>query len=118
MMPLDTLTTLHALLASLIASIDKDAINGAFELSAGFFTLNNCRVAYLHKQVRGVSMLSTAFFTLWGFWNLYYYPALHQPLSYYGALFIVSANALYLGMMVSYRSRRVLGGEVYLGGGK
>lgn len=107
MIPLDTLTAIHALLANLIASIDKDAINGTFELAAGFFTLNNCRVLYEHKQARGVSLLSTAFFTLWGCWNLYYYPALDQPLSFYGALFIVAANALYVGMMVSYRNRRM-----------
>ena len=97
--------------------ITADFINGLFELLSGAFTLNNCRVLHLHKQARGVSMLSVAFFTVWGLWNLYYYPALNQPLSFYGALFIVSANALYLGMMFSYRSRDVLG-SIYLGTGK
>lgn len=106
----DTFTTLTA--------IDKDAINGGFELLAGIFVLNHCRVLHAHKAVRGVSMVSVAFFTLWGLWNPFYYSALQQPLSFYGGIFVVAANALYLGMMFSYRSRRVLGGEIYLWGGK
>lgn len=95
-----------------------DLINGMIELLAGFFVLNHCRVLYTHKQARGVSIISAAFFTLWGFWNLYYYPSLNQPLSFYGAMFIVAANALYVGMMVSYRSRDALGADAYLGGGE
>lgn len=66
MIPLDTLTALHALLTGLIADIDKDFINGTFELSAGFFVINHCRVLYLHKEARGISMLSVIFFTVWG----------------------------------------------------
>ena len=104
MIPLDSLTAIHALLASLIAAIDKDAVNGTFELSAGFFVLNHCRVLREHKEVRGVSMLSIGFFTLWGLWNPCYYSALQQPISFYGGLFVVAANALYLGMFAHYRS--------------
>lgn len=84
-----------------------DLINGSFELLAGLFVLNHCRVLHAHKQTRGVSIISAAFFTLWGFWNLYYYPALNQPLSFYGGLFVVAANAFYVGMMLRYRNRRV-----------
>lgn len=117
MIPLDSIASIHALLAGLLAAIDKDVINGGFELFAGFFVLNHCRVLYLHKVTRGVSLASVCFFTLWGLWNLYYYPALNQPLSFYGGLFVVAANALYVGMMVSYRNRDALG-EIYLGSGK
>lgn len=94
--------------------MSADLINGTIELLAGFFVLNHCRVLYAHKQARGGSMLSVAFFTLWGIWNLYYYPALNQPLSFVGAVFIVAANALYMGMLVCYRSREA----IYLGSGK
>lgn len=117
MIQTDSLLSVHALLAGLLAAIDKDVINGGFELAAGFFVLNHCRVLYAHKETRGVSLASSAFFTLWGFWNLYYYPALNQPLSFYGGLFVVAANALYVGMMISYRNRDALG-EIYLGSGK
>jgi len=87
--------------------IAVDFINGSFELLAGLFVLNHCRVLYAHKEARGVSLASVAFFTLWGFWNLYYYPTLQQPLSFYGGLFVVAANAVYLGMMFSYRTKLI-----------
>jgi len=117
MIPLDTITSVHALLAGLLAAINMDFVNGLFELSAGFFVLNHCRVLRLHKETRGVSLASVCFFTLWGLWNLYYYPALNQPLSFYGGLFVVAANALYVGMMVSYRRAAVVHDEhaIYLG---
>lgn len=102
MIQTDSILSVHALLAGLLAAIDKDFVNGSFELLAGFFVLNHCRVLRLHKQARGVSLTSVCFFTLWGLWNLYYYPALNQPLSFYGSLFVVAANALYVGMMVRY----------------
>lgn len=94
-----------------------DLINGLFEALAGLFILNHCRVLFAHKQARGVSMLSVGFFTWWGFWNLYYYPALNQPFSFCGAVVIVAANALYLGMLISYRSASVYPDEhsIYLG---
>ncbi|MDA8095298.1 MAG: hypothetical protein M0T84_15600 [Betaproteobacteria bacterium] len=82
-----------------------DLINGAFESLAGLMVLNHCRVLYAHKETRGVSVASTGFFVSWGFWNLYYYPSLRQPMSFYGGLVVVCANALYLGMMVVYRTR-------------
>jgi hypothetical protein len=114
MIPLDTIMAIYATLHA----INNDFINGMFEALAGLFVLNHCRVLYAHKSTRGVSILSTAFFTLWGIWNLYYYPALGQSLSFYGGLFVVAANALYVGMMMSYRNQESLRMEVYLGAGK
>ena len=91
--------------------ISADLINGAFEFLAGFMILNHCRVILKDKVVRGVSILSTAFFTSWGFWNLYYYPSLDQWASFYGGLMIVAANTYYVGLMLYYtnRSRREQG---------
>jgi len=82
-----------------------DAINGAFELCAGFFVLKHCAVLYKDKLVRGVSLLAAFFFTSWGFWNLFYYPHLEQWLSFYGGLLIVLANSLWVGMMIYYKLR-------------
>lgn len=84
-------------------SIDKDLINSGFELAGGFFALNHCRVLFEDKETRGVSLVSAAFFASWGFWNLVYYTALTQPLSFYAAIFLSSANTVYMGMMVYYR---------------
>lgn len=51
-----------------------DQINSVFEFCAIFMILNHCLVLYKDKKVRGVSVLSSVFFTTWSFWNTYYYP--------------------------------------------
>lgn len=119
MIPLDTITSAHSLLVSLFDLLSKDAINGSFELAAGFFVLNHCRVLHAHKQVRGVSLTSVAFFVIWGVWNMYYYPSLNQPISFYGGVFVVAANAFYLGQMWRYRHNDAQADEhaIYLGVG-
>lgn len=83
-----------------------DLINGMFEVLAGFMILNHCRILYKDKQVKGVSILSTVFFSLWGFWNLYYYPALDQWISFVCGILIVCANLLWVSMMIYYSKRR------------
>lgn len=117
MIPLDTLTALHSSLSGLLAGINADFINGTIEAFAGLFALNHCRVLYAHKESRGVSIVSAIFFTLWGFWNLYYYPHLNQMMSFYGGLFVVVANVIYVAMMVIYR-QSALDEDIYLGAGK
>lgn len=82
-----------------------DAVNGTFELLAGGFLLNNCRVLYKDKVVKGVSKITTTFLVLWGIWNLYYYPHLGQIFSFWGGIGVVASNALYLSMMVYYRNK-------------
>jgi len=95
-----------------------DLINGGFEALAGFFVLNHCRVLYAQKAVRGVSAISTSYFTLWGIWNLYYYPALNQPISFFGGLFVVTANILHVAMMLYYRAQESSNNKVYIGNSK
>jgi hypothetical protein len=80
-----------------------DIINGAFELLGGFFILNHCRAVIRDRAVKGVSIISTIFFTSWGVWNLYYYPSLGQWWSFVGGLFIVAANAYWIALMLKYR---------------
>ena len=82
--------------------MSADLINAVFELLGGFFILNHCWVLYKHKKVSGVSIASTIFFNVWGFWNLYYYPSLNQTLSFWGTILIVFANTLYVGMLIYY----------------
>lgn len=86
----------------------QDAANGSFELLAGVFILLHCRRLYKDKVVRGTSWIATAFFFMWGLWNLYYYPHLNQWLSFVGGLGIVVANSLWLGMMLYYIRRERL----------
>ena len=79
-----------------------DLINGCFELFAGVFCFMNCMRLYKDKKVRGVSVIATMFFTSWGFWNLYYYPSLGQTLSFYGGIFIVTVNTIWVSQMIYY----------------
>lgn len=80
-----------------------DLINAFFELFGGFMVFNHCRVLYEQKVVSGISLLSVAFFTLWGFWNIYYYPSLNQQLSFYCGILVAVANMTYLSMLMHYR---------------
>lgn len=82
-----------------------DLINGLFESIAGFFILNNCRMVLKDKIIRGVSIISVCFFTSWGCWNLYYYPSLDQWFSFYGGIFIVISNVVWVGLMLYYAKR-------------
>lgn len=82
-----------------------DLINGMFESLAGFMVLLHCRRVMKDKDVKGVSIPATAFFTTWGFWNLFYYPHLDQMFSFFGGLFIVSANFFWVVLMLKYRGK-------------
>ena len=83
-----------------------DFVNGAFEATAGFLLWNNVRILVRQKQVRGVSILSTAVFALWGYWNLYYYPSLGQWLSFAGGLNVVAANTAWVVLAIVYSRRK------------
>lgn len=82
-----------------------DQFNGLFELFGGLFILNHCRIVFKDRLVKGVSIISTIFFSLWGIWNLYYYPSLEQWYSFFGGILIASANALWIGLMIKYREQ-------------
>jgi hypothetical protein len=82
-----------------------DWINGAFELLGGVLCWMNARRLMRDKQVRGVHWQVTAFFSAWGFWNLFYYPALHQWISFTGGLVLVLGNTCWVVMAIHYRNR-------------
>lgn len=68
----------------------------------GFVILLNVRRILRDKLVRGFDWRVLGFFTLWGLWNLFYYPHLGQWLSFFGGLWIVLVNTVYLGLMIYY----------------
>lgn len=74
----------------------NDIVNGSFELLGGLFLLLNCVILCRDKQVRGVSVWPFVFYSLWGFWNLWYYPSLGQWFSFFGGIVVVSANAVWV----------------------
>lgn len=82
--------------------MNPDMINGLFELFGGLLYILNIRLLLIHKQVQGVSLIPTVFFTSWGIWNLFYYPSLDQWYSFYGGVFLVTVNAIWLLLALYY----------------
>jgi hypothetical protein len=84
----------------------SDLVNGLFELLGALSIWMHVRAIFKAKSYKGVSPFATAFFTSWGFWNLYYYPHLAQWFSFAGGLAIVTGNAVWLYFMWRYRARK------------
>lgn len=80
-----------------------DLINGSFELLSGLMQIANIRNLARDKEVKGVSLYPFLLFTLWGIWNLYYYPCLGQTLSFIGGLVIVSTNFIWMILVLYYK---------------
>lgn len=80
-----------------------DLFNGLFELCGAAFIGLHIRQILKDKSIKGVSIPATMFFTAWGFWNLFYYPHLGQWLSFAGGIAIVTANVVWISLMLRYR---------------
>lgn len=81
-----------------------DMVNGGFELFGFVAGLHNCAGVYKDKEVKGVRLGPTVFFVLWGCWNLYYYPHLHQLASFVGSALLTATNVVY-GVMLWWYAR-------------
>ncbi len=79
-----------------------DIVTGLFQLFAGMLLFRNSWLLFKHKKIRGVSVLPTIFFLMWGVWNLFYYPYLKQMVSFYAGITVLAANALWIGLAIYY----------------
>ena len=79
-----------------------DLINGIFETLGALFIMLSVYKLAKEKLVRGVSYWHISFFMVWGFWNLFYYPALGQWYSVVGGAVLVAANVVYVGQLIYY----------------
>ena len=89
--------------------MSPDLITGIFEVGGTAFIFLSIIQLYKDKIVRGVSWVHVGFFTIWGFWNLFYYPHLGQWWAFAGGIGIVSANAFWLCQLLYYLRREALG---------
>jgi len=85
----------------------NDGINSIFELGGAFILLLNVRRLYIDKCVKGCDWRAVLFFTLFGLWNVYYYPSLNQWYSFVGGVCLVIVNAVWLSMVLVYSRRKV-----------
>jgi uncharacterized membrane protein YfcA len=83
----------------------NDIINGIFELGGGILLIINCFKLYKDKEVKGVSISVCAFFTVWGCWNLYFYPSLGQWVSFAGGVLLVTVNLVWVFMAIYYSNK-------------
>ena len=79
-----------------------DLINGLFELCGSLVLWRNVYTLHKDKGYLGVHWMTTGFFALWGYWNMYYYPSLNQWLSFVGGCSITIANTVWLIQMLYY----------------
>jgi len=79
--------------------------NAFFEGVGSILTWLNVRALRRDKVVKGVQWQVTVFWTCWGVFNLFFYPALGLWLSFWGGVSIVAANAVWVWMVVYYMWR-------------
>lgn len=79
-----------------------DIVNGMLEATSSLFVLLSIRKLYQDKIVRGVSWVGVAFFALWAYWNLFYYPQLGQWFSFYGSIGLTIADSVWFLQIVYY----------------
>lgn len=82
-----------------------DLANGFFEGVGSVLTWLNVRRLYIDKTVKGVQWEVTVFWTAWGIFNLFFYgPVLGLWFSWWMGISIVIANAVWVGMVLYYRT--------------
>lgn len=87
--------------------LSSDMMNGLFEGGGSLLLLLNIRQLLRDKKIAGVHWGPVVFWTAWGFWNLFYYPSLHQWYSFYGGCGVVSVNAVWLALLLYYRQKEM-----------
>ncbi len=82
--------------------MQPDHLNALFELIGGVAIFLNVAAVLKDKSVAGVRWWTVSFFAAWGLWNLYYYPHLEQWWSFAAGLFMVTANILWVALLIHY----------------
>ncbi len=84
-------------------AVTPDLLNASFEAIGALFLLADCRALYRDKQLRGVYWPGRVFWASWGLWNVFYYPAIGQSLSFVAGLLVLAANAVWCALAWRYR---------------
>ncbi len=82
-----------------------DVVNGLFEALGAVCIWMNVFQLMKDKEVKGICWQVTAFFTLWGFWNLWYYPSLGQWWSTAGGAALAFGNLFWIVLAFKYARR-------------
>ena len=79
-----------------------DIINGTLEFGGAIVIGISVWQLYQKKYAAGVSPYQFGFFSVWGIWNIFYYPQLDQWWSMAGGIAVVSMNTLWLVLYIYY----------------
>lgn len=82
-----------------------DHINALFEAGAACWLCLNVRQLWRDKKLSGVHLLPTVWFNVWGAWNLYYYDAIGQPLSWLAGIAVFLVNSAWVLLAIWFREQ-------------
>lgn len=85
----------------------NDAINAIFEGGGAVCQMLSVRRLLKDKKVEGISFAAPSFFTVWGIWNVHYYSALQQPLSWTAGAVLCAMNIVWLSLAICYSRRNL-----------
>lgn len=80
-----------------------DATNACFEAIGAVLVWTNVRYLLRDRDVKGVNLLVSLYYCLWGAFNVVYYASLGHWLSLVGDLGILSANLVWLCLAWKFR---------------
>jgi hypothetical protein len=80
--------------------LSPDLGNALFEAGGAVTAWLNALQLYRDKEIKGVYWPIYFFYTAWGFWNLYYYPALGQWFSFFAGAVLVLGNFAWITQAV------------------
>jgi hypothetical protein len=83
----------------------SDIVNGIFELGMACMLAPSVRRLWIDRCVKGWSINSVIWPTLWGFYNLYFYPHNGLYCSFLGGLAVVLVNSTWVGLALYFKRR-------------
>ena len=84
----------------------SDLINGIFEFIGAIFVCLSIYKLNKDKEVKGVHWLPIMFFTLWGGFNVWFYPHNDLYYSFIGGLFLMIINSIWVIQLIYYGRKR------------
>ena len=83
-----------------------DITNGVFEFGGACLLWLNVRRLWRDRKLAGVSLVPTIWFNAWGAWNLVYYFAIHQYVSWVAGMGVFVVNTTWVALALWFTSKR------------
>ncbi len=86
-----------------VFEMTADQCNATFECGGSLIVIASVVRLYFDRVVLGINWLQPVFFTMWGIWNLYYYPYLDQWYSFVGGVLLTTANVSWIALYLYWK---------------